>query len=131
MANTVLIRSLIDGPKEAVIHVFLASDGASGDLTDQVVVDVSALNPPPAYCVVKSVHSSFSGFSGILEFDATTDVGFFALPSGFPMKENMECFGGIRDNSGTGKTGDILLTTSGFTASGDVGNLIITITKVF
>ena len=129
MANTVNKRTVIDGPKIAIIHVYLASDGASGELTDQVIVDVSTLTPAPTSVSVRRVYGHCTGFTSTLEFDATTDVAFLNLPSGEGFDVNFERFGGLKDNSGAGSTGDIVLTTSGFTAAGDAGWLVIKVEK--
>jgi len=130
MANTVTLRTLIDGPKTAIIHVYLNSDGASGELADQVVVDASALIPVPSKVTIEEVWWDFVGFDGLLEFDATADTPAWKLPAGSGQgHRKFYLFGGIKDNSGAGSTGDVLLTTNGFTAAGDEGTMIIKVRK--
>ena len=36
MANTVSVRTIVDGPRQVVSVVNILSDGATGDVTDQV-----------------------------------------------------------------------------------------------
>jgi hypothetical protein len=130
MSNTVTLRTLIDGQKEAVVLAYLKCDGASGELTDSVIVDVSTFSPAPSKVTVLEIWANIVGFDAILEFDATTDVPFWKLP-GSPNQAHFcfESFGGIKDNSGTGTTGDIILTTAGFTAATDEGTIIIRVRK--
>lgn len=130
MANTVQSQVIIDGPRNAVIKWFLASDGASGELTDQVVVDVSALLGAPSKVHLTRVMHTFRGFDGLLEFDAATDKGIMILtPESGVSDADFRDFGGIPNDAGAGVTGDILLTTTGFTASGDTGWLLLEVTK--
>ncbi len=43
MANTVTVTSIVDGNDVGEAHIYLASDGSSGELTDTVILDASAL----------------------------------------------------------------------------------------
>jgi hypothetical protein len=43
--------------------------------------------------------------------------------------QDFRSFGGIKDNTGSGSTGDIMGTTNGFTAAGDEGTLLIVVRK--
>lgn len=129
MANTVTLRTLVDGPKTAVVHVHLLCDGASGELTDQVVVDVSTFSPVPTKVTIEEVWYSLVGFDAMLEFDATADKAAWKLGSSDSGYIDFRCFGGLKDNSGSGSTGDVVLTTAGFTAATDEGTLIIKVRK--
>jgi hypothetical protein len=129
MANTVNLRTIVDGTKYVVVHGYIASDGATGELSDQVVIDASALTPAPTKMTIEKVYGHISGFIGTLEFDATADVPFMSLPDGESFNFDMVAEGGLKDNSGDGSTGDIVLTTSGFTASGDAGWFVIVARK--
>lgn len=125
MANTVAIRNIIDGTERLTVHTYLASDGSSGELTDQIIIDVSALLPAASDMVIERIYGLIRGFTLIFEFDATTDVPFAAAPDGYPFDWDFKCFGGLADNSGAGKVGDVTVTTTGFTASGDAGFFVI------
>lgn len=128
MANTVTLRTLIDGPRQAVIHVHLLSDGAAGELADEVLVDVSTLSPAPSKVTVEQIWWDIAGFDIFLEFDATADTALWKLGAGEGFQD-FRSFGGIKDNTGAGSTGDIVATTDGFTAATDEGTLIITVRK--
>lgn len=129
MANTVTIRKIVDGVRNAVLHVYVASDGVTGELADQVVVDASALSGAPTKLTIEELQWAFTGFSGTLEFDATTDSPAAALFDGQSGVLDFCSFGGIPDPLAAGTTGDILLSTTGFSAAGDAGILIIKVRK--
>ena len=74
MANTITKTTMHDGHKNAVVHLYLLSDGSAGDITDNVRVDASALSPAPSTVRLMKLWWSFSGFTGRLEFDASTDT---------------------------------------------------------
>lgn len=130
MANTVTLQSIIDGPKTHVVKIYLASDGVAGELTDQVVVNVSALLPAATKVSLERVQWSLNGFDALLEWDATTDVAIFTLGANASTSDlDFSKYGGIPNNAGTGVTGNILLTTVGFTTTADTGIIILTCRK--
>lgn len=135
MANTTTKSVMIDGPRMYAVHIYLASDGAAGELSDYIAVDVSALQAviPGQACDHVRVHRVYglmSGFSLTLEFDATTDQAFMTFPDGVFTFLDVAPYGGIEDPEASGSTGDIVATTSGFTAAGDVGYLVIEVEKL-
>lgn len=125
MANTVAIRNLISGSKKLVVHAYLASDGVAGELADQILVDVSALPFPASKLTLEKIDYALTGFSAFLEFDATTDQPLLGLLAETPVVHDFTCFGGIPDPLAVGTTGDILISTTGFTAAGDRGTIIL------
>jgi hypothetical protein len=129
MANTVNIQVIEDGPKYAVLKVYLASDGASGELTDQVVVDASTLYGAPTDLTLVALWASTTGAAFNLEWDATADVPILNFPADRAEDFCFKKFGGIPNDAGAGKTGDILLNTTGFTAAGDAATLIVHVKK--
>ena len=129
MANTVAIQTIADGPKYTVLKAYLASDGAAGELTDQVIFDASTFWGAPLDSTLVKIWASTTGCAFNLEWDATTDVGIMNFPSDRAEEFCFEKIGGIPNNAGAGKTGDILINTSGFTAAGDAITLVLTIKK--
>ena len=63
-----------------------------------------------------------------LLWDATTDTICWDLNSDYTTDEDFTDFGGIRNTSGTGKTGDIMLTTTGH-SGGDSYVIVLTLFK--
>ncbi len=51
------------------------------------------------------------------------------IPSDEAASEDYSAFGGIKDNSGAGSTGDVLFTTTGYSASGDGGYIVLRFKK--
>lgn len=129
MANTVQIQTIQDGPKYTTIKAYLASDGATGELTDQVIFDASAFSGAPTDSTIVKLWASTTGCSFNLEWDATTDVPAISFPADFSESLCFEKIGGLPNNAGAGKTGDILLNTSGFTAAGDQITLVLLVKK--
>lgn len=129
MANTVTSQTLLDGSKRSVIKWYFASDGVTGELTDQVIFDASAVSPSTDDSTIERIRGYFIGFTGLVEFDATADVAVVVLPTDDEFDIDFLATAGLPNNAGAGKTGDILLTTTGFTAAGDIGWLEITVKK--
>jgi len=131
MANTITSQTLLDGSKRTIIKWYFASDGVTGELTDQIIFDASAVTPACTDSSIERIRGYFIGFSGLVEFDATADVAAVVLPTDdqFCYEFKDELIQGLPNNAGAGKTGDILLTTTGFTAAGDIGWLEITVKK--
>jgi hypothetical protein len=135
MANMVSITKLLDGPRSAVFHVFIQSDGASGDLTDQVLIDpATSFDPaqaPVPGITIEELWYDLSGFAAVLEFDyLLQDTPVWVLSEGHGDHMDFMCFGGLKDRSpaldGTGK---LTITTNGLNTAGDRGSLVIKVRK--
>jgi len=131
MANTINTQELIDGTKRTINKIYLASDGVTGELSAQVVFDASAVNPATTDSTIERIRGYFIGFSALLEFDATANQPALVLPADdqFDFDFTDKFNNGLPNDAGAGKTGDIVLTTTGFTAAGDIGWLEITVRK--
>lgn len=127
MANIINKRTLQDGVKKTVTHVYIRGDG-TGEETNNIIVDVSALSPSATKVDIECVKSSLQGCSAFLLWDATTDVEVVALPDGHNEKYYTETEL-LTNNAGAGVTGDILLTTVGLGAN-DLLELTIVTRKV-
>jgi hypothetical protein len=129
MVATVSKQTIIDGSRNLVVNVHIDGD-AAGDLTDYVLIDASTYTPAFTNCRFWSLHATLSGFTCHLKWDATTDTELVNVPDyeiNFSPDEIGE-FGGIPNNAGAGRTGDILMTTVGLGA-GDHGSLILHLIK--
>lgn len=125
MANTVTITTILDGVRNLIKKIDIVGDG-SGEETDTNIVDVSA-HGCTAVSILKEYHQ-LNGFSARLEWDATTDTVAFATIEGEGGIDFNQLSGPVNNNSGTGKTGDIFLTTVGL-GSGDSGSLVLVMRK--
>lgn len=130
--DAVTSTTIVDGQRLAVMRFSNASDG-TGE-ADVIKVDVSALAPsegrPCTGVNVLRVWGTTAGMVVNLEWDATTDVLLLTLPTDTLVDLDLRSFGGIPNNSGAGKTGDILLSTVGHTA-GDTYSIVLEMSKTY
>lgn len=137
MANTITNAAISRG-RTIVKYVTLVSDGS--EETDYVVYDSSAeaavstndgVRVDPLNCRIMKVEGCLTvldetavDISCYLEWDASTDVTAFTIPKNRPFKFCFEEEGGLVNQGGSGKTGDITMTTTGL-ESGDRLFLVI------
>jgi hypothetical protein len=133
MADAVTSTTLMDSDRVAIIQLTNTSDGTGEAAVKKV--DVSALSDSSTgqACtgvrLAKIVYSTF-GMSVKLLWDATTDTICWDLNADYTTDEDFTEFGGIRNTSGSGKTGDIMLTTTGH-SDGDSYVIVLTVYKDF
>jgi hypothetical protein len=122
---------ILDGQHTTVIKVTIKGD-AGGELTNAVIFDASAYTPATTNNRLRGIKYLFNGFSGTLFWDATTPVILIELDDS--LQEEIDFtdvdgrYGGIPNNGGVGRTGDILLSTTGLD-NGEIGYLILYVTK--
>ena len=133
MADAVTSQTIIDGSRNCVMKFTNVSDGSGESAV--VKVDVSALSPNAAgtSCsevrVMRITHA-IVGMSVQMLLDATANVLLCDLAESSNGHLNFENFGGIPNNAGSGKTGDILFTTLGH-SSGDTYSIILEMVKIY
>lgn len=131
MANVFLTEITQEGARNVNVKVVGILD--TSDLTDEVAINVSDYNmggtgPTPEQVRVDKVQYSISdNIQVILNWDATTDVPFMALTGRGKFSEKDS--GGMSNPTGAGKTGDILLSTKGFTTGTAVFTLNFDLVK--
>ena len=123
MADSVTSQTIIDTAKRVVQKFTNLSDG-SGE-AGVVKVDVSALNTNDegetcTRVTIDQIWYDVGGMRVILNFSATTVapaliLGGSAAAGNVSGHMDFRSFGGIKNNAGTGITGDIKVTTSGHT----------------
>src|SRR3990167_2793773 len=130
MANTVNKTVLEQGSRYVLLHVYLASDGVTGELVDEVLIDTSDLIPEMGAesLVIDEVWHELAGFNATLEFDSIVDDPVWTLtPSG--KHHDFSKFGGLKDRSGFDSTGRLLLSTTGFDSTADQGAFVLRLRK--
>ena len=129
MANKIVITNILPGAHRSQFHVFLESDGASGELTDYVLVDpVADLGiGSDSKVVIEMITYNFMGFSARLEFDngLVDDNMIWVLPEFSDNYLDFNPWGGLKDFPGLDGTGAIQITTNGFTTTGDQGSMLL------
>lgn len=125
MAATATQQIIANGPRNLVLKYTIA--GATGDTAAGTLVDVSALDSSIGVNDLRlmSIDAALTGFSCKLLWDATTDVDLVEIPTDQSISQDFSKFGGIKNNAGTGATGDVNFTTTGYTAAGDGGHIYL------
>jgi len=131
MADAVASQTLFDGERQVIMKFTNISDGTGESKV--LKVDVSALtaNAAGKACdgvSLTSIIATTEGMGIILYWDATTDVVICTIPPNTNYRLKMADFGGFWNDSGTGKTGDVLLSTTGASAN-DNYTLTLVMTK--
>lgn len=132
MANTVEVQILESGPRNAMLLVYLKSDGASGELVNETLISRADLGVLATERLkLERVEYNFSGFDCVLEFASggITPTRRWVLTEGTNYKVDFLKWGGLGDTSGMFGTGELQITTTGFTSSTDQGSILIKLKK--
>ena len=134
MADAVASQIIVDGPSFVAIKLTNISDG-TGE-TAVTKVDVSALEADSRTgqsCTdvnIERIWWQCIGMKVRFLFDADTDVMAIELGENQSGNHDYSIFGGLTNNAGTGKTGDVKFTTVG-ASSGDTYTVILYLRKKF
>ena len=133
MPDAVTAQTIFDGTRYAVLKFTNISDG-TGE-TAALKVDVSELRKSPTgqTCTgvaIEKIHIVTIGMGVDVLWDATTDVLAMSFGESDFVSMDFSSYGGITNNAGTGKTGDILFTTVG-AAAGDRYTVILELLKSY
>jgi hypothetical protein len=130
MSNAVPeIEVSVDGPRNVVMTVNIEAN--TSDFTDQKIVDITTLSPtnPPTNLVrVDEIQYAVEdGWTVILNWEGTPNSTLVTLDGRgmFPVGPN---FGGIQ-NDATTPTGNILMSTTGYSSGTMVATLILHLVK--
>ena len=133
MADTVASQTIDDGPKYAVIKLTNISDGTGESAVTKVDVSSLASNANGVACTgatIQKIWWQCTGMKVSILFDATSDVLAIQLGENQSGYHDYTSFGGLTNNAGSGKTGDIKFTTVGH-SSGDTYTIILYLKKEF
>lgn len=111
MADAVTTQTLHDGPQVFVQRFTNISDATGESAVTKV--DVSGLNGAPSEVKIERIKYATQGMAVRLLWDADADVEAITLPADEAGDLDFRAEGGLKNNAGTGKTGDIKLTTIG------------------
>ena len=133
MADAVTSQTLFDGDKHVVMKFTNISDGTGESAVKKV--DVSALNADIYGNTCSSVATEkiwwqCIGMKVRLFFDATSDAFIIELGENQSGYHDYSEFGGIKNNAGSGKTGDIDFTTVGH-SSADTYTITLKMRKTY
>jgi hypothetical protein len=124
MADAVATQVLFENARDYVAKFTNVSDGTGESAV--VKVDASALTPAASDLDILKMEYATDGMAVRVLFDATADVVAWLIPANQSGCIDFRDFppGGLLNNAGAGKTGDILFTTVGHT-SGDTYSIIL------
>jgi Ethanolamine utilization protein EutJ (predicted chaperonin) len=133
MADAVTSQTLLDGERVAIMKFTNISDGTGETAVTKVNVSTLAKSGSGQACtgvIVNKIASVCHGMEVRMLWDATTDVPFFLSTVNTNYNNDFSDFGGITNNSGAGKNGNIVFTTSDQTA-GDTYTVVLEMVKTY
>jgi hypothetical protein len=133
MADAVTSQIILDGERLFIGKFTNISD--SGGETAVIKIDVSALAASASGNAcngvkINKIWAQTIGMSVDILWDATTDLICETIPENQFYLMDYSSFGGLPNNAGTGKTGDVLFSTVG-AAAGDRYTIIIEAIKTY
>ncbi len=133
MADAVTTQTIIDGERNCVMKFTNVSDGTGESAVAKVDVSALASNAAGVACSevrVMRVSHAIVGMSVQMFLDASSNVLLMELAESSNGHMDFKDFGGLPNNAGSGKTGDILFTTKGH-SSGDTYSIVLEMVKVY
>jgi hypothetical protein len=133
MADAVASQTLIDGERVAIMKFTDISDGTGENKV--LKVNASALSPSASGLAcngvtITKIHASTHGMEVQIYWDATTDVFCWGVPQNSQYTWDWEKIGGLTNNAGAGKTGNVLFSTSD-ASSGDFYSIVLEMVKSY
>tara|TARA_R110002126_G_scaffold103837_1_gene237013 strand:+ start:24 stop:434 length:411 start_codon:yes stop_codon:yes gene_type:complete len=133
MADAVTSQTILDGERLFIAKFTNISDG-TGE-TGVLKIDVSTLNPNSFGLAcngvkINKIYGTTHGMEVRILWDATTDQFAWQIPQNSNYLMDLSSFGGIPNNAGAGKTGDVLFTTAD-ASSGDMYSIVLECTKTY
>ena len=133
MADAVTSQTLFDGDKHVVMKFTNISDGTGESAVKKV--DVSALNADIngntcTSVAIEKIWWQCIGMKVRMFFDATSDAFIIELGENQSGHHDYSEFGGLKNNAGSGKTGDVDFTTVGH-SSADTYPIILKMRKTY
>ena len=133
MADAVTSHTLFDGDKHVVMKFTNISDGTGESAVNKV--DVSALESDIngntcTSVAIEKIWWQCIGMKVRMFFDASSDKFIIELGENQSGYHDYSEFGGIKNNAGSGKTGDIDFTTVGH-SSADTYTIILKMRKTY
>jgi hypothetical protein len=133
MADAVTSQTILDGERLFIGKFTNISDGTGEAAV--VKIDVSALAPNAFNLAcngvkINKIWAQTQGMAVDILWDANTDLICETIPENQFYLMDYSSFGGLPNNAGAGKTGDVLFTTVG-AASGDRYTIVIEAIKTY
>ena len=130
MADTVTSQTILNTPYRLVMKFTNVSDGTGESAVNKVDVSAFTAGEKGATCTgvtIDRIYYTLDGMKVQILWDASTDVEAYKLLD-TTGDIDFSSFGGLQNNAGSGKTGDVLFTTVGHSNT-DTYNIILDMTK--
>lgn len=128
MADSVTVQTLHDGKRNAVIKLTNISDGTGESAV--VKADPALLSGQPSALILDRIWWATNGMGFDLLWQAASSVLAWHCSPDMVDDLDLTEVGGIPNNAGGGKTGRLLLTTTGH-SSGDRYSAVLWLRKVY
>jgi hypothetical protein len=133
MADAVTSQTLLDGERLAIMKFTNISDGTGESAVTKVNVANLAKSNSGRACTgvtVVKITSVCHGMEVRMYWDATTDVPFFLSTINTNYENDFSKMGGITNNAGAGKNGNILFSTTD-QSNGDTYTVVLEMVKSY
>jgi hypothetical protein len=133
MADAVTSQTLLDGERLAIMKFTNISDGTGETAVTKVNVSSLTASNSGKACTgvaVTKITAVCHGMEVRMYWDATTDVPFFLSNVNSNYTDDFSEFGGITNNAGAGKNGNIVFSTSD-ASSGDTYFVVLEMIKSY
>ena len=133
MADAVATQILFDGERMAIMKFTDISDGTGESKVIKVNVSDLTPNASGKACdgvTITKIHALTHGLEVDMYWDATTDVLILSIPQNTMYSMDFTQFGGLWNDAGTGKTGDVLFSTRDASA-GDTYAIVLEMVKSY
>lgn len=133
MADAVTTQVILDGERLYIAKFTNISDGTGENKV--LKIDVSTLNPNAFGLAcdgvkINKIWATTHGMEVQIYWDASTDQYCWLVPQNTNYLMDFSTFGGISNNAGTGKNGDVLFSTQGASA-GDSYTIVLECIKTY
>lgn len=127
MADAVATQTLLDGERLVIQKFTNISDGTGETAVNKIIVANLSPNAAGFACngvKINKIWATTHGMEIRILWDATTDVFAWMIPQNTNYFMDFSDFGGLQNNAGAGKTGNVAFTTSD-ASSGDMYTIVI------
>ena len=133
MADAVTSQTILDGERLFIAKFTNISDGTGETAVTKIDVSTLARNSFNLACngvKINRIWANTHGMEVRILWDATTDQFAWQIPQNSNYLMDFSSFGGIPNNAGAGKTGNLLFSTAD-ASSGDMYSIVLECLKTY
>jgi len=133
MADLVATQTLLDGDRLVIQKFTNISDGTGETAVNKVIVANLAPDQFGKACTGVKINRIWANTHGMevrILWDATTDLLCWMIPQNTTYDMSFDSFGGLQNNAGAGKTGNVAFTTSD-ASTGDMYTIVLECIKTY